>query len=90
MMFLRRRKWNRGVQSCDADDGAVEIIEGFFIDDGCDFSGEASGTRVLVKDDDFVRLLHGLRDGFAIDRVECAQVEDFDVDAVFFQDLSAP
>ena len=68
VMFLRRRKWDCGVEACDADDGAVEIVEGFFVDDGGDFSGEASGAGVLVEDDDFVCLLHRLRDGFAVER----------------------
>ena len=77
-MLLRRRERNRGVEAGDADDGAVEIVEGFFVDDGGDFSGEASGAGVLVEDDDLVRLLHGLRDGFAVERGDGAQVEDLD------------
>ena len=58
-------------------DGAVEVIEGFFIDDGGDFSGEASGAGVLVENDDFVGLLDRLGDGFAVERGDGAKVEDF-------------
>jgi hypothetical protein len=78
VIFLRRGEWDSGVEAGDADDGAVEIVEGFFVDDGGDFSGEASGAGVLVEDDDFVGLLYGLRDGFAVERGEGAQVEDFE------------
>src|SRR5690242_5279219 len=68
VFFLRWGEWDRAVQSGNADDGAVEIIEGFFVDDGGDFAGEASRAGVLVEDDDFVRLLYCLGDGFAVER----------------------
>jgi hypothetical protein len=87
MMLLRWRKGNGGVEPCDANDRTIEIVEGFFIDDGGDFSGEASGAGVLVQNDDLIRLLDGLRDGFAIDGNERAQVEDFDLDAFFGENL---
>jgi hypothetical protein len=48
VMLLWRRERDRGVQACDADYGAIEVIEGFFVDDGSDLSGEASGAGVLV------------------------------------------
>jgi hypothetical protein len=48
-----------GILRRDADDGAVEIVESFFVDDGGNFAGEASGAGVLVQDDDLVGLLHG-------------------------------
>ena len=67
-MFLRRREWDGGVEAGDANYGAVEVVEGLFVDDGGDFSGKASGAGVLVEDDDSVRFLHGLRDGFAVER----------------------
>src|ERR1700735_1467437 len=66
VFFLRRRERDGRVEACDADDGAVEIVEGFFVDDGGDFAGEASGAGVFVEDDDFVRLLYCCCDGFAI------------------------
>src|SRR5579871_3962890 len=77
MVLLRRREWNRRVQPGDANDGAVEVVESFFVDDGGDLSGEASSAGVLVKDDDLVRLLHRLGDGFAVDRRYSAQVDNF-------------
>ena len=88
VLFLRRRERDGAVEAGDADDGAVEIVEGFFVDDGGDFSGEASGAGVLVEDDDFVGLLYRGGDGFAIDGDERAQVEDFDFD-IFFARISA-
>ena len=85
---MRRRERNGRIQAGDADDGAVEVVEGFFVDDGGDFAGEASGAGVLVEDDDFVCLLYGLRDRFAIERGDGAQVEDFEFDS-FFARISA-
>src|SRR5580658_5530803 len=66
VFFLRRRERDGRVEACDADDGAVEIVESFFVDDGGDLAGEASGAGVFVEDDDFVCLLYGCCDGFAI------------------------
>src|SRR4051812_16662791 len=86
-MLLRRGERDGGIQAGDADYGTVEVVEGFFVDDGGDFSGEASSAGVLVEDDDFVCLLHGLSDGFAIDRDQGAQVEDFEIDPFVFQDV---
>src|SRR5579864_3239477 len=87
MMLLRRGEGDCGIEAGDADDGAVEVVEGFFVDDGGDFSGEASGAGMLVEDDDFVGLLHRLRDGFAVDGNERTQVEDFDFNSLFAQDV---
>src|ERR1700683_3380194 len=50
VLFLRRGGRYGGIQLLGADDGAVEIVEGFFIDDGGDFAGEASGAGVFVQD----------------------------------------
>ena len=87
-MLLRRGEWDRGIEPGDADDGAVEIVEGFFVDDGGEFAGDASGAGVFVQEDDFVGLAHGLRDGFAVERGERAQVEDFGFDS-FLARISA-
>ena len=66
MLFLRRGERDGGVEAGDADDGAVEVVEGFFVDDGGDFAGEASGAGVLVEDDDFIGLLYRCCDRFAV------------------------
>src|SRR5215472_19135887 len=87
-MFLRRSEWNGGIQPSNADDGAVELVESFFVDDGGDLSGETSGTGVLVKDDDFVRLLHGLHDGFTVQRRNRTQVENFQIDSFLAENVS--
>ena len=71
----------------DPDDRAIEIVEGFFVDDGGNFSGKSASAGVLVKDDDFVGLLYGSGDRFAIERRDCTQVEDFDFDSFFAQDF---
>jgi hypothetical protein len=42
VFFLRRRERYGGILGGDAHDGAVEIGEGFFIDDGRDFAGKTS------------------------------------------------
>ncbi len=83
MFFLWGGEGDGAVESGDADDGAVEVVERLLINDGSDFSGEASGAGVLVEDDDFVRLLYCGCDGFAVDGDERAQVEDFDFDIFF-------
>src|SRR5205085_11235433 len=82
VFFLRRREGHRRVERSDADDRAVEIVESFFVDDGRDFSGQTPGTRMLVKDDYFVRLLDRFDYGGAIERRYRAQVDDLGVDAV--------
>ena len=66
VMLLGWRKRDGRVEAGDADDGAIEVVEGFFVDDGGDFSGDASRAGVLVEDDDFVRLFYGCCDRFAI------------------------
>src|SRR5208283_4458767 len=63
--LLRRRKRNGRVERREADNRAVEIVEGFFVNDRGDFSGQSSGARVLMEDDHFVGLLHGGGDRFA-------------------------
>jgi hypothetical protein len=40
-----------------------------------------------VQDDHFVRLLHGLRDGLAVERRDGAQVEDFEIDIFFGENV---
>src|SRR5580704_15223247 len=89
VFFLRRREWDCRVQTRDANDGAVEVVEGFFVDDGGDLSGEAPGAGVFVEDDDFVGLLHGLGDGFAIEWRDSAQVEDFEIDPFLLYNLGS-
>jgi len=44
---------------------------------------------VFVQDDYFVRFLDGLRNSFAVERRDAAQVEDFEIDPVFFQNLGS-
>ena len=46
----RRRVGHRRVERGDADKRAVEIVEGFFAEDGGDFAGDAAGFGVFVDD----------------------------------------
>jgi hypothetical protein len=39
VLLLRWREWDCRVQSRDADDGAVKIIEGFLVKDCADLAG---------------------------------------------------
>ncbi len=83
--LLRRRERHRRIERGDADDGAVEIVERLFVDDGGDLSRQASGAGVLVKDDDRVSLLDGRGDSIAIERRDGAQIENFEFDAFLAQ-----
>ena len=40
-----------------------------------------------MQNDDFIGLAHGLRDGFAVQRRDSAQVEDFEIDSLFAKNL---
>src|SRR6267378_7032099 len=86
-LLLRRRKWNRRIERRQTDDGAIEIVERFFVNDRGNFSGQTSGARVFVQNDDFVGLLYGGGNRLAIERRDRAQVEDFDFDSFFTQDV---
>ena len=44
-MLLRRGERDGGIQAGDADYGTVEVVEGFFVDDGGDFSGMRYGLE---------------------------------------------
>src|SRR5579864_8478946 len=81
--LLWRREWDRRVQSGDADDRRVQIVESFLINDGRDFSCDASGPRIFVQQDEFVCFFDRLRDGFAVEGRQGSQVEDFEFDAFF-------
>ena len=83
VLLLRRRERYRRILGGDAHDGAVEMVESVFINDGSNFAGQASGAGVLVQQDDFVGLAHGGGNGFAIQRRDRAQVQHFDFDPFF-------
>jgi len=86
-LFLRRREGNRRIERCKADNGSVKIVEGFFVDNGRNLSGESSRARMFVENDYFVRLPHGCGDRLAIERRNRAQVDDFQIDSFFTQDF---
>src|SRR6267378_1227691 len=54
------------VEGSDAEDRTVEVVEGFFEEDGGDFSGDASGFGVFVDDEAFVGFADGLKNGFLV------------------------
>src|SRR5215467_2716730 len=87
VMLLGRGKGDCRVEAGDSDDRSIEVVESFFIDDSRNFSGQASGPGVFVEEDDLVRPFHGLRDGWAVDGDEGAQIDDFYLDSFFAQDF---
>src|SRR5205807_3198502 len=82
-LLLRWRKRNWRIERRQADDGTIEVVERFFVNDRGNFSGQTSGARVFVQDDDFVGLLYGGGNRLAIERRDRTQVEDFDFDSFF-------
>ena len=67
--FLERGSVGDGrVERSDADERAIEIVEGFFEEDGGDFAGDAAGFGVFVNDQAFVGFLDGIEDGFFVER----------------------
>src|SRR5579864_8823189 len=86
MFLLRRREWDRRIQSGDADDWRVEIVESFLVNDGGDFSSDAAGSRVLVQKNDFVGFPDCLDDSFAIERGQRTQIDNLEFDSLFRQD----
>jgi len=79
--FLERRSVRDGcVERCDADEGPVEIVEGFFGKDGGDFTRNASGFGVFVDDQALIGFSHGVENGFFVERHERAQVNDIGFD----------
>ena len=65
---MRRRESNRRVLCGDADNGTVEIIERFFINDGCNFTGQATSAHVLVQQNNFVGFANRVSDRFPVER----------------------
>ena len=62
MFLLRRREWDRRIQSGDADDWRVEIVESFLVNDGGDFSSDAAGSRVFMQKNDFMEIFEVMKD----------------------------
>src|SRR6266403_3130123 len=84
-LLLRRRKRNWRIERRQADDGTIEIVKRFFVNDRGNFSGQTSGARVFVQNDHFVGLLNGGGNRLAIERRDRTQVDDFDFDSFFAQ-----
>src|ERR1700676_1017080 len=72
-LLLRRRKRNRRIERRQPDNGTIEIVECFFVNDRGNFSGQTSGARVLVQNDYFVGLLYGGGDRLLVERRDSAQ-----------------
>jgi len=82
--FLERgsvRDW--GVEGSDADERAVEIVEGFFEEDGGNFAGDATGLGVFMNDEALIGFLDGSEDGFFVERHKRAEIDDFRLNAFF-------
>jgi len=75
--LLRGRERNWRILRCEANNGAVEVIEGFLVDDCADLAGDTSGANVFMQEDNLIRLANGLGDGLAVERREGSQINDF-------------
>ena len=81
LVEIGREGDGRDVRAGDAEDGAVEVFEGFFADDGGKFGAQAHGLFVLVHDQNFVGLAYGIKVGFLVERGEGAKLDDLGVGA---------
>ena len=68
---------HRRILGRDADNGAIEMVKSFFIYDGRNFSGDASGARVFVQNNNLAGFAHGLSNGFAIQRRQACEGPGF-------------
>jgi hypothetical protein len=68
IFFLRGGEWHWRILSGDADNGAVKIVEGVFVYDGGDFTGDASRTGMFVQNNNLVSLANRMGDGLAVER----------------------
>src|SRR6266550_6844362 len=83
----RRRIRQRHVVRGDAHDRAVEPFERLLVDPRRDLPRDPTGPRVLVHDQDLVRLFHGRDDRGVIHRQQGPQVQHLDRYAVRFLEL---
>jgi hypothetical protein len=82
--FFERRGVRHGsVEGSDSDKRAIEIVKGFFAENGSDFAGDAASFGVFVNNQAFIGFLHGLEDGFLVEGEKGAQIDNFGVDAFF-------
>src|SRR5213596_3222103 len=86
-IFQRRRIRDRHVVRGHTHDRPVEPFERLLIDPRRDLARDPTGPRVLVYDQDFVRLLYGRDDRGIIHRQQGAEVQYFDRHAVRLLEL---
>ena len=67
---------------CNANDGRIDVIEGFFVDAAYDFRTDTVRLPAFFDDDGAVGFLEGIEHGFHIERAQGAQVYDLSFDAL--------
>src|SRR6266576_2269567 len=86
-VFQCRRVRQRHVVRGHAHDRSVQPLERLLIDARGNLPGDAAGARVLVHDQDLIRLLDRRNNRGVVHRQQCAQVEHVNRHAVFLREL---
>jgi hypothetical protein len=73
----------RCIQSADSEDGSVEVIEAFLLNEAGDLGSNAAEGFVFFHDHGTMRFAHGVEDGFLVERSDGAKVEDLRFDIMF-------
>src|SRR5215469_795313 len=81
------RERNRCIEGGDSHDWRVKRVEDFFVNDGGYFAGQAPGARVFMENDYLVCVLNRRGNRLTIQGRYRAQVDNFDVNTIFQQDL---
>ena len=80
VIFEGRRVRKRDIRRRHAQHGSVQPLEAGFVHARRDLTGDATGARVLMNNQQPVRLLHCAEDRLVVHRRQRSQVEDFDGD----------
>jgi hypothetical protein len=79
LLLDRGRVDGRGVHGADAQDGSIELVEGFFLDDSGDVAADGAVGALFLDDQHAVGFGDGAQDGVHVEGADGAQVDDLDV-----------
>ena len=83
LMRLDVGRVNRGgIDGADTLDGGIEVIEGIFLNECRNLSGNPTEGLRFINKAGLIRLLHGLDDGILIERADRAEIDDLSADSV--------
>ena len=82
MRFDVRRVDGWSINSTDTLDGGIEVIEGVFLNESRDLSGDAAEGLRFVDETGFVGLFDGFDDGVLVKWADGAEIDDLGVDSV--------